>query len=269
MGASAGCSYQAGSHRVVCAVSSLAAHTATPVTVRVTVKRPLPDGTLVTNGAVGTSAQLDPNLLNNAAQVVSVVEFAPALSLLLLDRPDPVQPGAPLTYTLRYTNTGNANATNVVIAVALDPRLTYGIASPAPSGIVGDVLFWNFSSVAGGGGSGQIRINTVVDAPLPDGTLLTTSAQLTDNEGNSVQRTATTLITGGTLPDLTITASHQPLLFSPGLTMTYAITYSNIGAAPAPSVVITATLPPSTTFGRQDGLRLAGKSTRGPSATFP
>jgi uncharacterized repeat protein (TIGR01451 family) len=52
----------------------------------------------------------------------------------------------------------------------------------------------------------------------------------------------------GTLPDLTAEADHTPSLFSPGKLMTYTVTYGNAGRMHAEGVVITATLPISTTY---------------------
>ena len=52
----------------------------------------------------------------------------------------------------------------------------------------------------------------------------------------------------GTLPDLTISATHDPSLFSPEQVMTYTLTYGNIGQMHAEDVVISTTLPSGTTY---------------------
>jgi uncharacterized repeat protein (TIGR01451 family) len=52
----------------------------------------------------------------------------------------------------------------------------------------------------------------------------------------------------GTLPDLLLSATHRPSLFSSGELMTYTVTYGNAGDVDAEGVVITTTLPLSTTY---------------------
>jgi uncharacterized repeat protein (TIGR01451 family) len=53
--------------------------------------------------------------LNDSAQVCTEVAGIPALLLEVVDNPDPVEVGSGTTYTIRVTNQGTANATNVVI----------------------------------------------------------------------------------------------------------------------------------------------------------
>src|SRR5256712_7829455 len=62
--------------------------------------------------------------------VPSPVTSAPILAVSKTDSPDPVAAGGNLTYTLSYSNTGNANATGVVITDTIPPNSTLLSATP-------------------------------------------------------------------------------------------------------------------------------------------
>jgi uncharacterized repeat protein (TIGR01451 family) len=83
--------------------------------------------------------------------------------------PDPVEPDAPLTYTVRITNTGIATATQVVLTETYDGNAIYQSAIPTPSS--GNNV-WDLGDIGGG----QVELVTVTvrtDSGLATGDLLT------------------------------------------------------------------------------------------------
>src|SRR6185295_7065547 len=60
-----------------------------------------------------------------AATATTTVSSAPVLSISKTDGPDPVAAGANLTYTLSWSNTGNMNASGVVVTDTLPADTTF------------------------------------------------------------------------------------------------------------------------------------------------
>jgi uncharacterized repeat protein (TIGR01451 family) len=215
------------------------------ITVTVGVTTPLANGTILTN-LVTMDSKYTPPLSDTETTRVS---SAPELTFSVVDHPDPVDAGDPLTYTLRYTNAGNADATGVVVTATLDADVSFSGAVPPPDDGSGRVRVWNLGTIPGEGGAGEILVYASVPISLPDGTVLVFAAQLEDAEGDLLERTAQTDVR--TLPDLTIEtvgAGHEPALFSPGKQMAYTMTYGNTAYEDAQDVVITTTLPPGTSY---------------------
>src|SRR5438876_453117 len=79
----------------------------------VAVASPLANGTAITNGTY--SIDSNETATTNGAAITTTVSSAPVLNISKADAPDPVVAGANITYTISYSNTGNMNATGVVI----------------------------------------------------------------------------------------------------------------------------------------------------------
>jgi uncharacterized repeat protein (TIGR01451 family) len=195
------------------------------------------------------SDQTSPQTFTETTHVFS----APDLAFSVIDYPDPVDAGTPLTYTLRYTNTGNADATGVVITATLDSLISFAGSDPEPEPTPGSssdqVRSWNVGTIRGEGGIGEIIIHASVPFSLTDGTILTFTARLEDAEGDFLERPAQTTV--HSLPDLFIEKvgeGHEPSLFSPGGQMAYVLTYGNVGYGDAEDVIITTILPTGTTY---------------------
>jgi uncharacterized repeat protein (TIGR01451 family) len=214
--------------------------------VAVRVGTPLRNGTVLTNRVTMDGAHTAPQSVIETTRVAS----APDLTLSVTDRLDPVEAGDPLTYTLRYTNTGNADATQVVVTVTLDSRVSIASAMPPPDGGSDQVWYWNVNTIRGEAGYGEIVIHANVPVSLPNGTILGFTAQLEDAEGDFLERATQTTV--HTLPDLIVGKvgeGHEPSLFSPNKQMAYIVTYGNAGYEDAQDVIITTTLPTGTTYG--------------------
>jgi uncharacterized repeat protein (TIGR01451 family) len=218
--------------------------------VTVGVPTPLTNGTILTNRVAVDSAHTAPQTFT----LTTCVSSAPSLTLRIADHPDPVEAGDPLTYTLRYSNTGNADATQAVITATLDVSTTFSSATPPPTDGSDQVWYWNVGTIAGEDGQGhhghgEIVIYADVPVALPNNTILEFVAQLADAEGDLVEDTAQTTVYR--LPDLVIRPvgeGHAPSLFSPNKEMTYTVAYTNAGDGDALDVTITTTLPTGTAY---------------------
>jgi uncharacterized repeat protein (TIGR01451 family) len=226
----------------VWSIGSLDAGDSGSIVVWMDVDTPLPNGTVLTNTVTAASNETAPEVFTTTTQVTS----APDLALTIVDQPDPVEAGAPLTYTLRYTNTGNADATGVVITATLDSNVSFSTSTPGPTGGSGQVWYWETDDILGEGGSGGIVVYVDVELPLTNGTILDFAAQLVDLEGDSLEQTAQTQVSSA--PILSLVKSDGIQTAYAGDRLTYVLTYSNTGNENAADVVISDTLPASVDF---------------------
>jgi len=205
--------------------------------VRVRVHSPLPNGTTLANMVTVSSNESPPANFITTTQVTA----APAVTFTVADAPDPVPAGATLTYTLRYTNTGNADATGTVITATLDPRVGFTDAMPLPTGGGGTTWYWTVGAIPGEGGSGRIDLRVTVTSPLTNGTVLPFQARLTDAEGDVLTATAQTTVTSA--PVLSLSKSDGVTVVYAGDRLTYTLTVTNSGNENATGIVVTDTLP--------------------------
>src|SRR2546425_11495060 len=95
-------------------IGPLAAGASGSVQVVVRVNTPLANGSVITNSTFSIdSVETAPV---SGAAITTTVTSAPVLTVSATDAPDPVTAGGTITYTLGYSNTGNAGATSLVIS---------------------------------------------------------------------------------------------------------------------------------------------------------
>ncbi|RJP53207.1 MAG: sortase [Anaerolineaceae bacterium] len=167
--------------------------------------------------------------------------------------------GGVVTYTLNYANNGNSDASGVTITddVPANTTFTAGASTPgwscadgSPAGTICTFTIGNLVA----GGSGSVNFAVMVDDPLPAGvTQINNTASITDdgahgtdtNLTNNTDDDSTPVVA---VPDLQITKDDGVTVISPGQTVTYTLTISNVGTQDATGVVVTDTLPVNTTF---------------------
>ncbi|HEY4691662.1 MAG TPA: hypothetical protein VIK33_20305 [Anaerolineae bacterium] len=163
-----------------------------------------------------------------------------------------VQPGTRITYTLRYSNTGESIFHNVVISDRVPISTTYVPGSIfASPGVIADAsgnpyLVWQVGTLQPhtGGEAGYV---VTIDGDVPEGAQIQNIADLISDEADT-QSTAA-IHTVGTPPTLiksavTSAPGQAGSTVQPGDRITYTLTYSNPSDARAlTGVVITDQLP--------------------------
>jgi len=173
---------------------------------------------------------------STAATATNTVQSAPQLTLAITDVPDPAPADGILLYDVVYTNPGTDSAFNVVLNLGYDPLLTYVGADVTPDTTAGDT--WTIPEV-GGGQSGRVRIQVQMPSVVPNGTVLTSSATVTDDLGDTASASVDT--TAQSSPALSLVVSDSPDPVLTGGQVTYQLTYSNTGSDTASGVVVSAT----------------------------
>ncbi|MCI5180594.1 MAG: DUF11 domain-containing protein, partial [Candidatus Electrothrix sp. AW3_4] len=150
------------------------------------------------------------------------------------------------TYSLIYQNTGNADASNVMVTDTLPAGLGYFSSSPATGSNPGadnsgDVV-WNIIGTLTAGASGTVQ---VIVFPTSTGSV-TNTAKIDSNETAEVSSPLNINIGGLSVTKSTSTAVRS--VTAPDNVASYTITVSNSTSAPIAGVSVTDQLPPGFTY---------------------
>jgi len=164
-----------------------------------------------------------------------------------------VEPGKVLVYTLVYTNTGNQDATNVVINETVPPNTTFlatsGVAWTCADGsVAGTPCKFTVGNLAAGTGKGSLPFRVRVQTPLPENTLqivntATIGDDRTPNAATATENTAVDIET-----DISISKDDGGVSVRRGSNIVYTITYANHGNQAVNNLEISETVPVNTTF---------------------
>lgn len=129
----------------------------------------------------------------------AVLRPRPILTINKEDNPqDNVQCGAVLTYTITYSNVGNADAIGVIITDIFDSNVTFESSWPiSPTGGAGNVRSWEIGILEKKGGHGNITVTVIVSTSAISGTVLMNLVQIDSSETEVVSDTETTTVIDG------------------------------------------------------------------------
>ncbi|WP_129678227.1 SdrD B-like domain-containing protein, partial [Candidatus Chloroploca sp. Khr17] len=160
----------------------------------------LPAGvTTITNTArIGSSNHTG----SDSNTEITPVEAAPDLAITKTDNGITVQPGGLITYTLHYTNTGNQDATGVVITETV-PADTSFVSADSSAGWscadgpqAGNTCVYTRATTLNAGASDTLTFVVQINNPLPVGVeQVVNTAQIADDGTNGTTPTPTTTVT--------------------------------------------------------------------------
>jgi uncharacterized repeat protein (TIGR01451 family) len=198
----------------------------------------------------------DPNNTNNSVTVSTTYDVTNAnLVVTNSDAPDPVAPGATITYTQTITNNGPDTAANATFNQSTPAGTTFQ-SLVAPAGWGCDLPLPGTTGTANCSKSSMLSAETgtftvVVNVTAGSGTISSTvTGGSSTNDPNLTNNSANTLTTivAPTSADLSITKSSSTTSAPVGSTFSYTIGLTNNGPDAAASVVMTDALPSSLLF---------------------
>ena len=229
---------------VAWSLGSLAAGATGSAQMVVRVASPLANGTLIASD--GLSIDSNETAAVTAATITTSVGSSPSFNLTVTDSPDPVAAGANVTYTVGYTNAGNANATGTVLTAVVPANTTF-VSATAGGTLSAGTVTWSLGAV-NAAATGSVQMVVRVTSPLANGTTIASGALSIDCAETAAAPGPSTTTTVASVPVLTIGAADAPDPVQAGANLTYTLSYANTGNADATGVVISDTLPASTTF---------------------
>ncbi|MCB0035441.1 MAG: DUF11 domain-containing protein, partial [Anaerolineales bacterium] len=265
MGTAAGLGWNCtAGNTMTCTIASLLPGTYLDAIV-ITTTSPITEGVITNTAGITSSLTPETVITNNVVYEDTTVVRLANLAITKEDSPDPVLPGATLTYTITVLNNGPYTATNVIVTDTLPSGLTANLVNTAGwlcAPQIGDALFCGLTSLS----PSEVASYTITATAPVSGFLINTavvSSDILDPDLEDNEAAAFTAIER--VSDLSIhkTDAVDPVLA--GETITYTVVVTNEG--PLPAGVLT------TTVERRNGGDinvpiLAGESSRYPSSIF-
>jgi uncharacterized repeat protein (TIGR01451 family) len=234
---------------VVCSPVSLASGASTSFLITVTVAASAPNSMTVTNNVAVGAAQVDRDPANDTASDTSFIVRRTDLQIRKEDAGVNAVAGLPYEYTLTATNNGLSDASGVIVTDTL-PLNTSNLASS--NGICADTA-GNLTCTIGNLPAGQTSVFTVsiyVEPSVAQSASLFNAAGIYGNEvdPNLDNNRDTTNTTVDRSADVGVSKRDSGINAVIGEDYSYSIDVFNNGPSNASGVILTDTLPVSTTF---------------------
>ncbi|HVS31202.1 MAG TPA: hypothetical protein VMS98_07080 [Thermoanaerobaculia bacterium] len=173
---------------------------------------------------------------------------APALAIdKIVSNPTPAE-GSAVTFTITITNSGGP-ATLVSVTDLLPAGLTYSSDMPSQGTYTPGTGVWDVGTVNSPGGTASLQITATVNAGTA-GMTITNTATLTSStpaDSTAADNSDSVSVTVAQ-PDLAVAKGVNNATPMEGDSVTFTVTVTNVGAAPASAVTISDLLPPGLTF---------------------
>ncbi len=202
-------------------------------------------GGIITNTAEIASTTADLRLTDNTTAITTTVLAVADLQISKTASPNPVGAGQPLTYTLTFTNAGPSPVANVTVIDTLPTNVTVGnVPGGCTSG--GNTIACTVAILPV---NVPATLSFTVLAP-PDAGVITNTAGITATviDTNTLNNTAWVTTTVTPSADLSIIKTDAPDPVWLGGIITYTLVVSNNGPSVATNVILTDSVPASTTF---------------------
>ncbi|HXF70773.1 MAG TPA: CARDB domain-containing protein [Thermoflexus sp.] len=148
--------------------------------------------------------------------------------------------GTELTYTVRVTNNGPLNATNVRVTDTLPAGVTLSDVSTSQGSCSGPVCDLGTLNA---GATALLTLRVRVNSNTPAGQLTNTVVASTSNPDDPANNTASITTQVQTQADLALTISDSPDPVIAGTPLTYTVLVTNNGPSDARNVQLTVTIP--------------------------
>lgn len=194
----------------------------------------------IVNTAKVTSSTEDPNNANNSATHTQPVVVK--ANLAIEKTATEAMAGAQMTYTIKVTNNGPADAANVTIVDQLPKELTFVSASNGNCAVDAGTLKCALGTLGAGN---SLSVNVVMDVPsdlAEDTQILNTASATTTTDSDNGEVTDSATSTVKTLADVEIQKLGQPNAVA-GQDITWDILVTNLGPSTAREVVFSDVLP--------------------------
>ena len=170
--------------------------------------------------------------------------------------PAMVMPGGWITYTILYSNTGVNDAHEVIITDVLPEHTSYvadtsGLPCPACTPGATGILTWAVGTMTPTDGLSFFLV-LQVDAGAPLGSLLTNTVEIATPDLEVTTTNNSAQFVAGISPLDLVVSKAGPTYGIVGRELVYTITLENRGVAEAANVLLTDTLPLSTTYVSDD-----------------
>jgi len=196
--ASNGGSYNATSRTLTWTPGTVNPNATAQVTFQVTVDNTATVGSTINNTASIASTEVTTPVTSNTASVTVSSTPKPTLTLSKTAAPTSAAPGATVTYTLNYGNTGSAGATNTTLTDVLPANITYVTGSASNSGSYNAstrTLTWALGALVSNA-NGQVTFQATVNAGATVGSTINNTASIASTEVTTpvVSNTATVTV---------------------------------------------------------------------------